>query len=99
MQKIRIRSPLDLLPLHVKQQLTAWLTTGGSHGHGMTYTEAKARLLAEYGVRAQEGALCRYFRRTQRLTAEKVDAVLSPDNSTLTVTINVRLNQKNTEES
>ena len=87
-----VRSPLELLPLHVKRDLAAWLTTGGRHGCGMTYKEAGARLLAEHGVRCGHAALCRFFRRhTKPPAAHTVDAVLSPGGDTLTLTINVRI--------
>ena len=90
MRKIRIQSPLDLLPLPTKQQLTAWLTTAGPDGHGMTYAEAKAKLLAEYGVHATEGALCRFFQRTHR-GPQTIEVAVTPENKTITLTINIRV--------
>ena len=63
MNKVRIQSPLDRLPLHVKQQLAAWLTTGGRDGVGLTYAETRQRLLVEFGVSTSCAALCNYFQR------------------------------------
>lgn len=66
MKKPVLRSPLDRLPLHVKQQLAAWLTTGGPHGQGITYAAARAKLLTQHGVRASADALSHFFRRIHR---------------------------------
>lgn len=62
-KKIRIQSPLDGLPLHVKQSIAAWLTTGGQHGQGITYKVARAKLLSEFGVKTSVTALCNFFQR------------------------------------
>ncbi len=67
MKKPFVRSPLEAQPLHVKQQLTSWLTTGGPHGQGITYRAAREKLLAEHGVRASGTALVRFFKRHTRV--------------------------------
>ena len=67
MKKPFVRSPLEAQPLHVKQQLAAWLTTGGPHGQGITYREARAKLFAEHGVSASLNALNRFFQRHTRV--------------------------------
>lgn len=94
MRKAFIRSPLDKLPLHVKQQLAAWLSTGGADGIGMTYKAASERLLAEFGIRAGTSALHNFFKRYNRpveTSAQTVDLVLKPGTQTFSVTINVRI--------
>lgn len=97
MKKTRIQSPLDHLPLHVKQTIAAWLTTGGPHGHGITYKEARVKLLTEYGVRCGQTALCKFFQRQTRASGVRaIDAVLPPGSDTLTLVINVRIRDKNT---
>lgn len=80
MKKIRLRSPLDRLPLHIKQQLAAWLTTGGPHGHGMTYVEARQKLLSEFGVSASVSSLCGYFQRNARPDPKPL-IVVAPDSA------------------
>lgn len=79
MKKIRLRSPLDRLPLHIKQQLAAWLTTGGQHGQGMTYAEARQKLLSEFGVSASVSALCGYFQRNARPDPRPL--IVAPDSA------------------
>jgi len=84
------QSPLDLMPLHQKQALTAWLTTGGPAGQGITYKEAQTRLKTEFGIHAEVSALCGYFQRTQRSATPMVEVSVSPDRHTLTIRINIQ---------
>ena len=89
MKKPVIRSPLELMPLHQKQALAGWLTTGGKHGIGLTYEEAALKLKAEFGVTASTGTLSTYYRR-KRLSPE-VSAQTSFDHETKTVHIVIHL--------
>ena len=91
MKKLRIQSPLDLLPLSQKQSLMAWLTTGGTQGTGLTYREARQRLHAEFGVKTSTAALSDFYHRGHRAGPVPAAVVLTPDQNTFTVTINVRL--------
>lgn len=90
MKKPRIQSPLDRLPLHQKQTLMAWLTTGGSDGRGLTYRAAQAKLKADFGVQIGVAALCGFYQRHQRAPLNPVNVSASPDGTHLTVTINLR---------
>lgn len=90
MRKVRIQSPLDRLPLHVKQTLRAWLTTGGPHGHGVSYKEARRRLADEYHVKTSPASLCAFFHRpeTESVTAN-ASVVGSKTGRTITVVIHL----------
>jgi hypothetical protein len=66
MRKRGVHSPLDLLPLHQKQALVAWLTTGGRDGVGISYTDAARRLRVEFGVKTNGPSLCAWRKRSQR---------------------------------
>jgi hypothetical protein len=91
MNKPRVQSPLDRLPLHQKQTLRAWLTTGGEYGAGLTYRAAAHRLLSEFGVKASGTALSRFYLRHHKAEAVPAGAGVAvvPKGDGLTITINV----------
>ena len=66
MRKRSIHSPLDLLPLHQKQALAGWLTTGGPAGVGISYTDAARRLRSEFGIKTSVPSLCQWRKRNLR---------------------------------
>jgi hypothetical protein len=88
-----VRSPLERLPLHQKQALQGWLTTGGRYGRGMTYEQARVHLQAEFGVKVGCSAIHNFYRRRPPVDAAPgVSAHASSDGRTVTVTI--QLNHK-----
>jgi hypothetical protein len=91
MKKIRIQSPLDTLPLHQKQALMGWLTTGGVHEVGISYKDARARLKTEFGVQASETALCHFFRRHRASGEPQVQTAFDAKTDVLTISIHVHL--------
>jgi hypothetical protein len=94
MKKPVVRSHLDLLPLHQKQALQAWLTTGGRHGSGISYKAAVARLRADFGVNSSEAALCQFYQR-HRCWAKPTDppaAAATFDAKAQTLTVVIHLN-------
>ncbi len=66
MRKRVIRSPLDLLPLHQKQVLVGWLTSGGRDGIGIGYDEAVRRLRLQFDVKTSATALSLWRKRNLR---------------------------------
>jgi hypothetical protein len=91
MNKRRIQSPLDRLPLHQKQTLAAWLTTGGTQGTGITYREARQRILDEFGVKTSTAALSDFYHRCHRAGPVPAAVVVTPDQNSFTLTIHVRI--------
>jgi hypothetical protein len=92
MNKPVVRSPLDRLPLHQKQLLAAWLSTGGNDGIGMTYTAAKARLKAQFGISTSITALHEFYRRQNRIAQPprpQVEASYDPHQRTHTIIIHL----------
>ncbi|MFT3869256.1 MAG: hypothetical protein QM715_12430 [Nibricoccus sp.] len=93
MKKPVTRSPLDLLPLHQKQAVMAWLTTGGKHGQGMSYEDASAKLKAEFGVRASATALHAFYHRHRGApTTPQVQTAFDAKSNVLTISIQINLN-------
>jgi len=91
MKKPFVRSPLESLSLHVKQQIAAWLTTGGPHGQGITYEAAKAKLFEAHGVKFSTNALHQFYRRHTRPAAVPVataDVSTPPVTPLATVSVN-----------
>ena len=88
-KKPRVQSPLDRLPLRLKQQIAAWLTTGGADGIGFTYQQVKDKLLAEHGVSVGTTALHNFFKRQGRLPTATADVSESPVARTITVVITI----------
>jgi hypothetical protein len=82
-----VRSPLDRLPLHQKQALLAWLTTGGPDQIGMTYEDAQKRLAAECGVKTSATALHAFFHRHHRrqVPAAPVETTVDADKITIVI--------------
>jgi hypothetical protein len=93
MKKPRVQSPLDILPLHQKQALMAWLTTGGDRCVGITYAAARKRLAADFSVKTSETALSYFYHRHNPVgaPAENPGVAITPTEGGFTVTINVRL--------
>jgi hypothetical protein len=87
MKKPFIRSPLDKLPLHQKQQLLAWLTTGGPDGVGIPYDEARRRLRSEFGFATSTGSLCRFHSRSRTPLVTPPETIFDPVKNTLTIVI------------
>ena len=87
MNKPVIRSPLEMMPLHQKQALTSWLTTGGKNGIGISYEKAAARLLKEFGVKTGPTALSHFYRR--RRAPRAIEQSYNPERKTLTVVIHL----------
>jgi hypothetical protein len=99
MKKVRVQSRIEQLPLHVKQQLAAWLTTGGRHGHGITYAQARAKLVQEHGFRCGTNALSRFFRRHNRFAEPRILAGASNINPVERVTLVINLRRDSTTPS
>lgn len=77
------------MPMHQKQALMAWLTTGGTDQIGVTYQEAQKRLITECGIRASTSAIDAFFHRHRRqLPAAHV--VTTTDAEKITVVIHLR---------
>jgi len=94
MKKVWIQSPLDRLPLHVKQSLVAMLTTGGRDGHGINYAQACQRLKTEFGVQTSKAALCGFYHRHRPVQTGVIEAEVTPAaDNTFTITVRVRLVQ------
>ena len=92
MKKTRIQSPLDRLPLHVKQSLVAMLTTGGRDGHGINYAQACQRLKTEFGVQTSKAALCGFYHRHRPVQTGVIEAEVTPAaDNTFTIIVKVRL--------
>jgi hypothetical protein len=91
MNKRRIQSLLDRLPLHEKQALAGWLTTGGTQGTGITYREARQRLFSAFGVKTSTAALSDFYHRCHRAGPVPAAVVLTPDQNSFTLIINVRI--------
>lgn len=83
-----IRARLEKLPLYQKQALTAWITTGGKCGIGMTYEKAAERLLKEFGVKTNSGALSHFYQR--RRAPRKIEQSFDPHKQTLTLVIHLK---------
>ena len=77
------------MPLHQKQALAGWLTTGGKHGLGLTYKEAAAKLESEFGIKTGPGGIFNFYRR-KKLTPE-VSAQTTYDHDTKTVHVVIHL--------
>lgn len=69
----------------------AWLTTGGKHGQGMSYEDARAKLKAEFGVRASATALHHFYHRNHVPSAHRVDTAYDAKSGVLTISIHVHL--------
>ena len=86
MKKPVIRSPLDRLPMHQKQALLGWLTTGGRDNVGMTLEAAQKRLFDEFGIKAGQGSLHNFYHRHRR-PALMPQTTFDPAANTLTIVI------------
>jgi hypothetical protein len=93
MKKKHISSPLELLPLHQKQQLFAWLTTGGPHRNGMTYKEAQGRVLSEFGLKVSQMALSSFYHRHVRKAAPTIETTFESNNNVFTAVIHIHIHQ------
>ena len=87
MAKPVIRSPLDRLPLHQKQLLVGWLTTGGKDGVGMTYDEARKLVLSEFGLKISHSSLCLFYQRSRLASQNKAETTFDPVSNTLTIVV------------
>jgi len=89
MTKTVIRSPLDRLPLHQKQMILAWLTTGGADHTGIPYAQAAKRLDAEYGIKTSTGSLHGFYHRHLKGQAPATTTTFDPVARTLTIVIHL----------
>lgn len=86
MKKPIIRSPLERLPMHQKQALLGWLTTGGRDNHGMTLEAAQKRLFAEFGIKTGQSSLHGFYHR-HRQPVLTPQTTFDPAANTLTIVI------------
>lgn len=95
MQKLRVRSPLDKLPLHVIAAIKGFLTTGGPHSQGLTYAEARKRIKAEFGVETSAPALCAFFHRHVRAIVSRLpDQTVQLGNQAFTLRVSIEIEPK-----
>jgi hypothetical protein len=82
--KPRIYSPLERSPQ--REALLAWLMTGGPDKIGIPYKEAKARLQAEFGLKASTTALANFHHRHLRSKpSAPVETTFEADKITIVV--------------
>jgi hypothetical protein len=95
MKKPRIQSPLDLLPLHQKQALAAWLSTGGDRAIGMTYAAAVQQMRSEFGVKTSPAALSAFYHRQSCAAPSTAGIAAQPAGSGFPIGINISIAGKN----
>ncbi len=87
MDRPRIRAKLDRLTLHQKQLLVGWLTTGGRDGLGISYDEAKKRILTEFGIKTSNSGLSGFYSRNRLINLVTPETIFDPQTHTLTIVI------------
>lgn len=101
-RKAVIRSPLDRLPLEVRNTLFTWLTVGGEKGRGMTFAEASIRLRSDFGYNFGVTAIHNFFKRFQRNQVSGVARITTSetgDSKTITIETGCRASVEMTQDA
>lgn len=81
-----VRALLDRLPLHQKQVIMGWLTTGGPGGEGITYKEAQKRIAEQFGVKISQQGIFKFFHRNRRKAPSKpIETTIDAEKITIVI--------------